>query len=414
MNYIQMSDGGSSFAKLWKPSEPNAIDCLQIVYKIAERCNLNCSYCYYYNMGDDSALHRPARSTLEDTEKLAHWLAQGCQELGIRTVHISFHGGEPMLVRAKEFALACEAFLNIVGNVAEVRFSIQTNGTLMTDGWLEALKHYRVSVGISIDGARTDHDRYRLDHQGRSSFDETESAIKRLMSESLKYPAAQPGTISVMDWQIDYTETYRYLRELGVKTMHFLLPDRNADDTSPTLNAEVAAIGESLLNIFESWLAEDNPDINVRFIKQTLGFFQVGEPLDSGPQERKSNQILVVHSDGTVAIDDSLIPALEWYSTTPSFEIKQYSLREVFRDRIFGLLEEESGRLPDACSNCDWQLICRGGDLENRYSKTKGFNNRSVYCEAYKTLYSGICSSLLAKGYPVSEIKNRFGELENV
>ena len=29
------------------------------VLKIAERCNLNCSYCYMYNKGDLSYLRRP-------------------------------------------------------------------------------------------------------------------------------------------------------------------------------------------------------------------------------------------------------------------------------------------------------------------------------------------------------------------
>jgi hypothetical protein len=104
-----MFSGPAIAARPWDPSEPNAIDCLQVVYKIAERCNLNCSYCYYYNMGDETSLSRPARATLGVTADLARWLAQGVRELGIRKVHISFHGGEPMLVRAAEFARALTA-----------------------------------------------------------------------------------------------------------------------------------------------------------------------------------------------------------------------------------------------------------------------------------------------------------------
>src|SRR3546814_3929234 len=36
------------------------IDALQVVYKVAERCNINCSYCYYFHMGDETPLERPA------------------------------------------------------------------------------------------------------------------------------------------------------------------------------------------------------------------------------------------------------------------------------------------------------------------------------------------------------------------
>ncbi|HSK70632.1 MAG TPA: radical SAM protein [Pyrinomonadaceae bacterium] len=395
----------------WDPSQAHSIERLQVIYKIAERCNLNCSYCYYYNMGDDTAFQRPARVSLSATTSLARWLAQGCTDLDIPELLISFHGGEPMLLRALEFARMCDTLLRIVTPATDLRFSIQTNGTVMTEGWLEALKRYQVSVGVSIDGRRTDHDRFRLDHRGRSSFKTTETTIKRLMDESINYPHLRPGTISVLHHEVDYRETYRYLRELGVQSMHFLLPDRSADDRTPDVEAKASAIGQGLLAIFEEWMTEDNPDINIRFISETLGHFQIGGPQLPLRRRRKTNQILVARSDLTIAIDDSLIPALEWYKKIPVFPIAQYTLRDVFRDPIFRLLEEEVNRLPDGCAGCPWTKICRGGDLENRYSKSRGFNNPSVYCATYKILYRGICDLLVKNGYPEPEINLRFGGL---
>ena len=407
------SESANAAMPPWDPSEPNAIDRLQVVYKIAERCNLNCSYCYYYNMGDDTALHRPPRASLQTSHRLARWLAGGCRELGIRNVHISFHGGEPMLVRAAEFAQACDTFLSTIEPAAKVHFSIQTNGTLLTEGWIEALKAYRVSVGISIDGNRADHDRYRIDHRGQSTFDATEAAITRLVAESQLLPSLRPGTISVVNHRIDYAETYQYLRSLGIRQMHFLLPDRNAENRSIRSETKAKAIGRGLLRLFEAWIAEDDVSVDIRFIREALGHFQIGAPVHAQPQERKSNQILVARSDNTVAIDDSLIPALAWYSATPEFPIGSMSLREVFRDPIFMVMENLAKELPDDCVGCRWTSICRGGDLDNRYSVANGFNNRSIYCEAYKTLYAGICNTLLQKGYPRSEIQRRFGDLEH-
>lgn len=398
----------------WSPAVNNAINCLQVVYKIAERCNLNCSYCYYYNMGDKTALERPARASQSTSDSLANWLAAGVEELGIREVHISFHGGEPMLLRAEEFARTCEIFKSALNHVAKLRFSIQTNGTLLNDGWLEALTHYQVSVGVSIDGSKVDHDRYRLDHQGNSSFNKTELAIERLVSASRTYPTLSPGTISVLDQNVDYRKTYQYLRSLGIETMHFLLPDRNRDDWSKEVDEEASVIGAGLLALFNEWLLEDNPSITVRFIKDTLENFQIGNSLERQPNRRKNNQIIVARSDNTVAIDDSLIPALQWYSATPEFSINNFSLKEVFSDSIFEIMEHEESRIPDACRGCTWEKICRGGDLENRYSSRSGFNNRSVYCETYKKLYKGICKTLASNGYPEEEIINRFGDLERV
>jgi uncharacterized protein len=363
-------------------------------------------------MGDHTALQRPARASLANTTALAHWLAQGCRELDIPCVLISFHGGEPMMMRALEFAQTCDVLVRTLSPVAEVAFSIQTNGTLMTDGWLEALKRYKVSVGVSIDGRRFDHDRFRLDHKGRSSFGATETTIKRLMEASQEHPYLRPGTISVLHHEVDYKETYRYLRGLGIQSMHFLLPDCNVDDHTPKLEAGAQAIGQGLLDIFAAWMLEDDPDINVRFISETLGYFSIGGPQEPVTRPRKGNQILVARSDQTIAIDDSLIPALEWYKTVPEFPLAEYSLRDVFRDPIFRLLELERNRLPNGCAGCQWTKVCRGGDLENRYSAAGGFDNPSVYCSTYKILYQGICKFLVQNGYPEPEINVRFGVLD--
>lgn len=383
----------------WNPSNPQSIEQLQVIYKIAERCNLNCSYCYYYNIGDDSALQRPARAVLGCTNNLAKWLVEGCLELDIPKVVISFHGGEPMLMRAIEFAKACDSLYRTLSPTVGLRFSIQTNGTLMTEGWLEALKRYQVSVGVSIDGYRADNDRFRLDHQGRSSFDATETTIKRLVKESVEYPHLAPSTISVLHHEVDYKETYSYLRGLGVESMHFLLPDRSADDRSVEVDAEAVAIGLGLLDIFEAWMTEDNPNIEVRFISETLGYFQLNNKQDLVRQSRKKNQILVARSDETIAIDDSLIPALDWYKAVEDFPIAKNTMRDVFSNPIFNNLEAEEKRLPDGCVQCKWAQLCAGGDLENRYSVLNGFNNPSVYCSTYKVLYQGIYEMLIDNGY---------------
>jgi len=48
---------------MWSHTTPGSIEALQVVYKVAERCNINCTYCYYFNMGEDTALTRPANAT---------------------------------------------------------------------------------------------------------------------------------------------------------------------------------------------------------------------------------------------------------------------------------------------------------------------------------------------------------------
>jgi uncharacterized protein len=401
----------SSAVRSWSPARPDAIECLQVVYKVVERCNINCTYCYYFNMGDQTALERPARASAEVTQQLADWLAQGCTELRIPRVRISFHGGEPMLIRPKAFARMCATLRERVESVAEVTLSIQTNGTILSEEWLDIFREQRVGVGVSIDGDRVAHDRYRLDHLGRSTFDATESNLKSLVAAAGSDRAQLPSTISVLDHRVDYRGTYAYLRGMGIETMHFLLPDRTADDVTFGSSKLPAEYGERLFEIFHAWFAEDNPEIRIRFIDETLQNFVLGTEPGPVPRRRKAVQVLIARSDGTITVDDTYIPALWWYSSSPVYSMTDASLRSVLSHPIFAEIDSLLQELPTGCADCRWRSMCRGGDLENRYSRAAGFNNPSIYCESYKVLYGRVCALLGRQGYPVHEISRRFGEL---
>ncbi len=165
------------------------------------------------------------------------------------------------MLKPRSFEAICKIFRDRITSVSELKFSIQTNGTILNDTWLELFREYFVRVGVSIDGDREAHDRYRLDHRSQSTFDRTEQNIRRLVAWAGDEKPLVPATISVLDCRNDYRRIYAYLRGLGIEQMSFLLPDRNIDSGFATREASGKAYGHSLLEIFEAWLTEDNPDI---------------------------------------------------------------------------------------------------------------------------------------------------------
>ncbi len=393
----------------WNPAEPGSIEALQVVYKVAERCNINCTYCYYFNMGEETALERPARASIDVTDALARWIAQGCEDLSIPCTKVTFHGGEPTLMGVKRFGDACRRLRDIIQPAATVLLSIQTNGTLLDDQWVAAFIEHGVGVGVSIDGPQAANDRFRLDHRGRSSFRKTEQAIQRLV-EAHESGGPLPSTISVLHSGNDYRGVYRYLRALGVKDMTFLLPDRNADDVEFISSGAAKQYGSCLSDIFYEWLGEDNKEVHINFVDRLLPHFRP----DVAPSQvfwrpRKTNQVVIARSDGTVAIDDTFIPALSWYAGTPVYSTDKTTLREFLADPIFQEIEETGKLLPSGCTGCRWRNACRGGDLENRFSARKGFDNPSVYCDAYKVMFQYMCDELVRNGYPADLVTAKFG-----
>jgi uncharacterized protein len=410
----RLSDGLAGVAPpierpAWNPGEPESIEALQVVYKVAERCNINCTYCYYFNMGEETALARPPLASMDVTEALARWIAQGCEELRIPCAKVTFHGGEPTLMGVERFGDACRRLREIIQPVVTLLLSIQTNGTLLNDQWITAFMEHGVSVGISIDGPQAANDRFRLYRHGRSSFGRTEAAIRRLV-EAHASGGPLPSTISVLHSENDYHSVYRYLRALGVKDMTFLLPDRNADDVQFISSGEARQYGLCLADIFYEWLSEDNPEIHIGFVDRLLAHFRPDvAPGEVFRRPRKTNQVVIARSDGTVAIDDTFIPALSWYTETPVYSTEKITLRGFLADRIFQEVEETSNTLPNGCSECRWRHVCRGGDLENRFSTRNGFDNRSVYCDAYKVMFEFVCDELVRNGYPADLVAEKFG-----
>ncbi|RAK69105.1 radical SAM protein [Phenylobacterium kunshanense] len=389
-------------------AHPGSIEALQVVYKVAERCNINCSYCYYFNMGEDSALDRPARVAPEVTEALGRWLAQGCVDLDIPRVKLSFHGGEPTMMGPRAFAAACSALEASVGRAADLALSIQTNGLLVDEDWAAIFARHRVGVGVSIDGPAEVNDRFRLDRRGRSTHAATERAI-RLLIDRYHDGAPWPSTISVVQPGPDYGEVYRYLRGLGVFEMSFLLADRSRDDHAFLASDGPRRFGEAMVAIFHAWLAEDDRRVQVRFIEEALSHFVVGAPAARLVERpRKSNQILIARSDGTVTVDDTFTPALGWYRTAPVFDIRTTPLREVLAHPIFAEVDRLQQSLPTACGDCRWRAACGGGDIENRFAADTGFDNPSVYCDAYRHFYQQVTETLVRNGYPRAVAEEKF------
>ena len=70
------------------------------IVKVVSPCNLNCTYCYEYNRGDETWRDRPARISKEIVEQLAFRINEHCELHKLDVYFINAHGGEPFLLGA--------------------------------------------------------------------------------------------------------------------------------------------------------------------------------------------------------------------------------------------------------------------------------------------------------------------------
>src|SRR5581483_9869426 len=116
-----------------------------LIVKLSSRCNLACTYCYEYFSGDDSWKRAPKMMSMPTVNKLGRRIQEYCAQARVSQMNVVFHGGEPLLVGSKRLGATLAA-------PAKLRYSVQTNGTLLTPEICDVLCEQDVLVGISLDG----------------------------------------------------------------------------------------------------------------------------------------------------------------------------------------------------------------------------------------------------------------------
>ena len=146
-------------------------------------CNLNCEYCFYL---EKQVLFSAKEKFRMSDDVLRAFITNYIGSQPTPVVEFVWQGGEPTLLGIDFFKRVVELQKQFAG-VKTITNSLQTNGTLLTDEWCRFLEKHNFMVGISLDGPREIHDRYRRDNKGRGTFDSVMHGLKLLRKYKVKY-----------------------------------------------------------------------------------------------------------------------------------------------------------------------------------------------------------------------------------
>ncbi len=400
-------------------------------------CNLDCEYCFFLSK---EMLYPGDRFRMAD-ELLETYLRQLLESHRTPEVTVAWQGGEPTMMGLDFFRRSVELVDRLKRPNQRIEYTIQTNGVLIDEHWAAFFREHDVLVGLSVDGPREIHDRYRVDKRGVGSFDRVMAGYEHLRAAGVDVNVL--CTVHAGN-QSRPLELYRFFRdEMGVRFIQFIpVVERTTETllqianrgwrtgespgkekrplytqqgdkvTDRTVDPE--AFGRFLTTIFDEWARHDVGEVYVQHFDTALANWYGEPPGVCVFSETCGAAVTLEHNGDVYSCDHFVEPdhLLGNITETPLGELVRSE-----RQQRFG--RDKRDTLPAFCRSCDVRFACHGGCPKNRFVTTPdGEPGLNYLCAGYKHFFHHVdepmrmMCDLLRQGRAPAELPRLLDERE--
>lgn len=360
-------------------------DAVYVVLKVAEVCNLDCKYCFFFYGGDDSYKTAPSYISEDLIRDTAKFLADGARSLDLSELHISFHGGEPLMLGKRRFEAMCAILHEHISPVTTLELSMQTNGVLIDEEWIDLLSAYEVGIGLSLDGPKHINDVDRVDKRGRGSFDSVMEGIRQLDAATEKglLPGYSFNCVMNPDYRAEEIFDF-FANELHARSLDLLFPIMDWTDYDADQARRVGTHVETYLRL---WLEKNDPQFRIPLFSRTLGAMLSDKGAMSYAHALKNIiPTFSIRSDGSLCPDDALTPKSKAFRNT-GYHVSESRLADFLKAEFWPDIHAAHKAPCDDCRNCKWFGVCGGGPAEQRFSEDGDCSSKSTYCDVRKSVF---------------------------
>lgn len=302
--FLFSADEYASFAAQMGPAPIKSM-CLNI----AHDCNLRCSYCFAAQ-GDFG--HGRKLMPLEVGKAAIDFLIE--HSANRHNLELDFFGGEPLMnFEVVKQVVAYARSLEKEHN-KNFRFTITTNGLLLTDDKIDYINREMSNVVLSIDGRKEINDSLRFRVDGSGSYDTIVPKYQRLVEKRRGGKFDQyyvRGTFTKRN--LDFTRDVVHMRELGFDQISIEPVVADPEQLS------VALTEEDLPRICEEYENLAKEIIRRKRGGDSFNFFHFMLDLDQGPCAIKrlrgcscGNEYVAVTPEGDIYPCHQFVGMDEW------------------------------------------------------------------------------------------------------
>lgn len=319
---------------------------------VAHVCNLSCSYCF----ASQGKYHGDAAIMPFEVGKAA--LDMLVEKSGSRyNLEVDFFGGEPLLnwgtvKRLVNYGRSLEK-----EHHKNFRYTLTTNGVLIDDDVIDFCNREMHNVVLSLDGRKEVHDRFRVDHQGRGSYDIILPKFQEFIRRRKDKDYYIRGTYTRHN--LDFLQDVLHMADLGF-TQLSMEPMVAAPDDPEALHAEDLPM---LYRQYEQLAVEM---LNLKKDGRGFDFYHYLIDLKNGPCLHKrlsgcgsGTEYLAVTPAGDLYPCHQFVGNQDYLMGNVKEGITRQDLYESFSS--CGLISRSE------CDDCWAKLYCAGGCAANAY-----------------------------------------------
>ena len=337
---------------------------------VAHSCNLNCAYCF---ASQGKYQGERALMSLEVAKQAMDFLvANSGNHVNLE---VDFFGGEPLMnfdvgKKTVEYARSIEK-----EHGKNFRFTLTTNGVDVDDEVMEFANKECHNVVMSIDGRKDVHDRFRVDYQGRGSYDQIIPKFQEFAARRGDTGYYVRGTYT--HHNTDFLEDIKHMADLGFTQLSMEPVVCSPDDPCALTQEDLPVLFAQYEDLAKYMLQRQKDG-------KPITFYHYMIDLTHGPCIHKR-----IAGCGSGVEYFAVTPWGDLYPCHQFVGDEKYLMGNVW-EGVTALETQDSFRQCNVyarpeCDDCWARLYCSGGCAANAYHATGDIRGIYEYgCELFK------------------------------
>lgn len=337
---------------------------------VAHTCNLNCSYCF----ASQGKYHgNRAVMSFEVGKRALDFLVENSGTR--RNLEVDFFGGEPLMNFDVVKRLVAYARSIAKEKNKNFRFTLTTNGMLIDDDVIEFSNKEMSNVVLSLDGRKEVNDRFRVDKDGKGSYDRIVPLFQKFVEKRGGKNYYMRGTFT--HYNPDFLEDIKQMLDLGFTELSMEPVVCKETDASALTEADREIVKKQYEDLATLMIERRNAG-------KPFTFYHYMIDLKGGPCIYKR-----VSGCGSGTEYMAVTPWGDLYPCHQFVGEEKFKLGNVFDGVTNKACQNEFASCNvysrEECVNCWAKLYCAGGCAANAYHATGSVNG--VYkngCDLFK------------------------------